>query len=183
MSRRGQISKRDVLPDPLYNSELVTKLINNIMFDGKKGVAQKIVYDAFKVVEEKLGQNPLDVFKRLSITLCRFWRLRPSRRRRQLPGASGSESGKTPDPRSALAHRILALQKRENMAERLAAEIMDAKTARAEPSRRRKKSIRWRKRIRHSHITDTDFPAPQGAIRVFPTPERSLITNAKGIFT
>ena len=52
MPRRGQISKRDVLPDPLYNSKLVTKLINNIMYDGKKGVAQKIVYDAFSIVEE-----------------------------------------------------------------------------------------------------------------------------------
>ena len=60
MPRRGQISKRDVLPDPLYNSKLVTKLINNIMYDGKKGVAQKIVYDAFSIVEEKLGKSPLD---------------------------------------------------------------------------------------------------------------------------
>ena len=60
--RRGQISKRDVLPDPLYNSKLVTKLINNIMLDGKKGVAQKIVYDAFKMIEEKSGQNGLEVF-------------------------------------------------------------------------------------------------------------------------
>ena len=62
MPRRGQISKRDVLPDPLYNSKLVTKLINNIMYDGKKGVAQKIVYDAFKAVEEKSGKNPLEAF-------------------------------------------------------------------------------------------------------------------------
>ncbi|MBQ7171341.1 MAG: 30S ribosomal protein S7 [Clostridia bacterium] len=63
MPRRGQISKRDVLPDPLYNSKLVTKLVNNIMLDGKKGVAQKIVYDAFKEVEEKSGQNALEVFQ------------------------------------------------------------------------------------------------------------------------
>ena len=62
MPRRGQISKRDVLPDPMYGSKLVTKLINNIMLDGKKGVAQKIVYDAFAMVEAKLGQNPLEVF-------------------------------------------------------------------------------------------------------------------------
>ena len=62
MPRRGQISKRDVLPDPLYNSKLVTKLVNNIMYDGKKGVAQKIVYDAFAIVEQKAGQNPLEVF-------------------------------------------------------------------------------------------------------------------------
>ena len=62
MPRRGQISKRDVLPDPLYNSKLVTKLVNNVMYDGKKGVAQKIVYDAFKVVEEKSGKGALDAF-------------------------------------------------------------------------------------------------------------------------
>ncbi|MBQ8510700.1 MAG: 30S ribosomal protein S7 [Clostridia bacterium] len=62
MPRRGQISKRDVLQDPLYNSKLVTKLINNIMYDGKKGVAQKIVYDAFAIVEQKLGRNPLEAF-------------------------------------------------------------------------------------------------------------------------
>ena len=53
MPRRGQISKREVLPDPMYNSQLVTKLINNIMYDGKKGVAQKIVYDAFAIVEDR----------------------------------------------------------------------------------------------------------------------------------
>ena len=58
MPRRGQISKRDVLPDPLYNSKLVTKLINNVMYDGKRGVAQKIVYDAFAQVEQKLGKSP-----------------------------------------------------------------------------------------------------------------------------
>ena len=62
MPRRGQISKREVLPDPMYNSQLVTKLINNIMYDGKKGVAQKIVYDAFAQIEAKLGENALDVF-------------------------------------------------------------------------------------------------------------------------
>lgn len=62
MPRRGQISKRDVLPDPMYNSKLVTKLINNIMYDGKRGVAQKIVYDAFKLVEEKSGKNALEAF-------------------------------------------------------------------------------------------------------------------------
>ena len=63
MPRRGQISKRDVLPDPMYNSKLVTKLINNIMYDGKRGVAQKIVYDAFKIVEEKSGKHALEAFQ------------------------------------------------------------------------------------------------------------------------
>ena len=63
MPRRGQISKRDVLPDPMYNSKLVTRLINNIMLDGKKGVAQKIVYDAFTIVEAKTEKNPLEAFQ------------------------------------------------------------------------------------------------------------------------
>ena len=63
MPRRGKISKRDVLPDPMYGSKLVTKLINNVMYDGKKGVAQTNVYDAFALVEEKVGQNALEVFQ------------------------------------------------------------------------------------------------------------------------
>ena len=63
MPRRGQVAKRDVLPDPLYNSKLVTKLINNIMYDGKKGVAQKLVYDAFAMVEQKSGKNALEAFQ------------------------------------------------------------------------------------------------------------------------
>ena len=63
MPRRGQIAKRDVLPDPLYNSKLVTRLINSVMYDGKKGVAQKIVYDAFNIIAEKTGKEPLEVFE------------------------------------------------------------------------------------------------------------------------
>ena len=59
MPRRGRISKRDVLPDPLYNSKLVTKLINNVMYDGKKGVAQKIVYGAFDIIADKTGKDVL----------------------------------------------------------------------------------------------------------------------------
>ena len=59
MPRRGNIAKRDVLPDPLYNSKLVTRLVNNVMYDGKKGVAQKIVYGAFDIISEKTGKNPL----------------------------------------------------------------------------------------------------------------------------
>ena len=61
--RKGFIAKRDVLPDPIYNSKLISKLINNIMLDGKKGVAQKIVYGAFARVEEKAGKPAMDVFE------------------------------------------------------------------------------------------------------------------------
>ena len=62
MPRKGHVAKREVLPDPLYNSTLVTKLVNSIMLDGKKGVAEKIVYGAVKRVEEKSGRNRLEVF-------------------------------------------------------------------------------------------------------------------------
>ena len=63
MPRRGIIAKRDVLPDPLYNSKIVTRLINNVMLDGKKGVAQKIVYGAFDIIAEKSGKEALEVFE------------------------------------------------------------------------------------------------------------------------
>ena len=63
MPRRGYIAKRDVLPDPIYNSKVVTKLVNNIMLDGKKSVAQKIVYDAFDIIKERENKNPLEVFE------------------------------------------------------------------------------------------------------------------------
>ena len=63
MPRKGYIAKREVLPDPIYNSKVVTKLVNNIMLDGKKSVAQKIVYDAFDIIKEKEGKNPLEVFE------------------------------------------------------------------------------------------------------------------------
>ena len=62
MPRRGNVPKREILPDPIYNSVLVTKLVNSIMLDGKKGVAQKVVYDAFAIIEQKTGKNGLDAF-------------------------------------------------------------------------------------------------------------------------
>ena len=62
MPRRGNVPKREILPDPMYNSVLVTKLINGVMLDGKKGVAQKVVYDAFDIIKEKTGKEPLDAF-------------------------------------------------------------------------------------------------------------------------
>ena len=62
MPRRGQVAKRDVLVDPLYNSKLVTRLVNSVMLDGKKGVSQKVVYGAFDIIKEKTGKEPLEVF-------------------------------------------------------------------------------------------------------------------------
>ena len=63
MPRRGNVPKREILPDPVYNSVLVTKLVNSIMLDGKKGVAQKVVYGAFDIISEKTGKEPLEVFQ------------------------------------------------------------------------------------------------------------------------
>ena len=62
MPRRGNVPKREILPDPMYNSILVTKLVNGVMLDGKKGVAQKVVYDAFDIIKEKTGKEPLEAF-------------------------------------------------------------------------------------------------------------------------
>ena len=130
MSRRGQISKRDVLPDPLYNSKLVTKLINNIMYDGKKGVAQTIVYDAFKIVEEKIGQNPLEVFTEALENVMPVLEVKARR--------VGGSNYQVPmevraDRRQTLGLRWITAYSRtrgeRTMAERLAAEIMDAKNS------------------------------------------------------
>ena len=63
MPRRGNVPKREILPDPIYGSILVTKLVNSIMLDGKKGVAQKVVYDAFETIKEKTGKEPMEVFE------------------------------------------------------------------------------------------------------------------------
>lgn len=62
MPRRGGVPKRDVLPDPIYNSKVITKLINQVMYDGKKGIAQRIVYDAFDIIKEKTGREAMEVF-------------------------------------------------------------------------------------------------------------------------
>ena len=74
MPRKGHTQKRDVLADPIYNNKVVTKLINNIMLDGKKGVAQKIVYGAFERVAEKTGKDAVEVFE--EAMLCLYWKLR-----------------------------------------------------------------------------------------------------------
>ena len=128
MPRRGRISKRDVLPDPLYGSKLVTKLINNIMLDGKKGVAQKIVYDAFAAVEAKTGQNPLEVFQAALDNVMPELEVKARR--------VGGSTYQVPmevraDRRQTLGLRwIVGFSRKRGertMADRLAAEILDAK--------------------------------------------------------
>ena len=127
MSRRGQISKRDVLPDPLYNSKLVTKLINNVMYDGKKGVAQKIVYGAFARVEEKTGKPALEVFEEAMNNVMPVLEVKA----RRIGGATYQVPIEVrPERRQALALRWLTNFSRargeKTQEERLANEIMDA---------------------------------------------------------
>ena len=128
MPRRGQISKRDVLPDPMYNSKLVTKLINNIMLDGKKGVAQKIVYDAFAMVEAKSGQNALEVFQAALENVMPVLEVKARRiggSNYQVPMEVRAER------RQTLGLRWITVYSRSRgertMAEKLANEILDAK--------------------------------------------------------
>ena len=127
MPRRGQISKRDVLPDPLYNSKLVTKLVNNVMLDGKKGVAQKIVYDAFKTVEEKTGKNALEAFTEALDNIMPVLEVKA----RRIGGSTYQvPMDVRPERRQTLGLRWLVSYARsrgeKTMAERLAAEIVDA---------------------------------------------------------
>ena len=130
MPRRGRISKRDVLPDPLYNSKLVTKLINNVMEDGKKGVAQKIVYDAFTAIEQKLGQNPLEVFNEALENVMPVLEVKARRvggSTYQVPMEVRAERRQT----LGLRWMIGYARKRgeRTMADRLAAEILDARNS------------------------------------------------------
>ena len=127
MPRRGQISKRDVLPDPLYGSKLVTKLVNNVMLDGKKGVAQKIVYDAFKVVEEKSGKNALEAFTAALDNIMPVLEVKA----RRVGGSTYQVPMEVrPERRQTLGLRWLVTYSRnrgeKTMADRLAAEIVDA---------------------------------------------------------
>lgn len=127
MPRRGQIAKRDVLPDPMYNSKLVTRLINNIMYDGKKGVAQKIVYGAFNKVEEKTGKPAVEVFEEAMNNVMPVLEVKAKR----IGGATYQVPIEVkPERRQALALRWLTMFSRKRgektMEERLANEILDA---------------------------------------------------------
>ena len=127
MPRRGRIAKRDVLPDPMYNSKLVTRLINNIMLDGKKGVAQKIVYGAFEIVNEKTGKDALEAFNEALENIMPVLEVKS----RRVGGATYQVPVEVrPSRRNALAMRWLVdfARKRgeKSMALRLAGELLDA---------------------------------------------------------
>jgi len=125
--RRGQITKRDVLPDPLYNSKMVTRLINSIMLDGKKGVAQKIVYGAFEIVTEKTGKDPIEAFEQAMENIMPQLEVKA----RRVGGATYQVPMEVrPERRQTLGLRWLTNYARNRsertMKERLAGEIMDA---------------------------------------------------------
>jgi small subunit ribosomal protein S7 len=125
--RRGHVPKRDVLADPIYNDKVVTKLINNIMLDGKKGVAQKICYEAFDIIKEKTGKNPLEVFELALNNIMPVLEVKA----RRVGGATYQVPMEVrPARRQALGLRWLVGYARKRsertMSERLAAEIMDA---------------------------------------------------------
>ena len=127
MPRRGHIQKRDVLADPIYNSKVVTKLINNIMLDGKKGVDQKIVYGAFDTVAAKTGRDALEVFEEAMNNIMPALEVKA----RRIGGATYQVPIEVrPDRRQALALRWLTMFSRKRsertQGERLANEIMDA---------------------------------------------------------
>ena len=127
MPRRGSIAKRDVLPDPLYNSKLVTRLINNVMLDGKRGVSQKIVYGAFEIIREKTGRDPLEVFEQCMENIMPQLEVKA----RRVGGATYQVPMEVrPERRETLGLRWLTTYSRarseKTMKERLAAEILDA---------------------------------------------------------
>lgn len=127
MPRRGNVPKREILPDPIYNSVLVTKLVNSIMLDGKKGVAQKVVYGAFDIIQEKTGKDALEVFRDALENIMPTLECKT----RRVGGANYQVPMEVrPTRRQTLGLRWLTNYSRarseRTMKERLAGEIMDA---------------------------------------------------------
>ena len=127
MPRRSFIAKREVLADPVYNSTVVTRLINNIMLDGKKGTAQKIVYGAFDIIKEKTGKEPLEVFNEAMANIMPVLEVKA----RRVGGATYQVPIEVrPERRQTLGLRWLTTYSRargeRTMKERLAGEILDA---------------------------------------------------------
>ena len=127
MPRRGNVPKREILPDPIYNSVVVTKLVNSIMLDGKKGVAQKVVYGAFDIIKEKTEKEPLEVFGQAMENIMPSLEVKA----RRVGGATYQVPMEVrPARRPTLGLRWLTAYSRarseRTMAERLAGEIMDA---------------------------------------------------------
>ncbi|MHA6253404.1 30S ribosomal protein S7 [Oceanobacillus sp. CAU 1775] len=127
MPRKGPVPKRDVLPDPLYSSKLVTRLINQIMVDGKRGIAQKILYNAFTLIGERTGQDPMEVFEQAMKNVMPVLEVRA----RRVGGSNYQVPVEVrPERRQALGLRYLVnysrLRGEKTMEDRLANEIIDA---------------------------------------------------------
>ena len=127
MPRRGNVPKRDVLPDPIYNSKVVTKLVNQIMLDGKKGIAQGIVYDAFNKMQEKTGQDAMEVFNQAMANVMPVLEVKA----RRVGGSNYQVPIEIrPERRQTLAIRWIVLNARKRsereMADKLANELLDA---------------------------------------------------------
>ncbi len=127
MPRKGNVPKREVLPDPVYGSVVVAKLINSIMLDGKKGVAQKIVYDAFEKVKDMTGEEPLEVFEKAMNNIMPVLEVKA----RRVGGANYQVPIEVrPERRQTLGLRWLTMYTRgrgeKTMSERLAKELIDA---------------------------------------------------------
>lgn len=127
MPRRGSVPKRDVLPDPVYGSKIVTKLVNQIMYDGKRGTAQNIVYEAFNIASKKLGQEPMDVFNQAMNNIMPVLEVKA----RRVGGANYQVPMEIrPERRQTLAIRWLVNSTRKRsereMSAKLAAELVDA---------------------------------------------------------
>ena len=127
MPRRGGVPKRDVLPDPVYNSKVVTKLINQIMYDGKRGTAQSIVYDAFDIMSAKLGKDAMEIFEQAMANIMPVLEVKA----RRVGGANYQVPMEIrPERRQTLAIRwlVTATRKRSERetSQKLAAELMDA---------------------------------------------------------
>ena len=127
MPRKGAVPKRDVLPDPVYGSKLLTRFINKVMLDGKKGVAERIVYDAFDVIRSKTGKDPLEVFDTAMKNVMPLLEVRA----RRVGGANYQVPMEVrPERRQTLGLRWITkysrLRSEKTMKERLAGEIMDA---------------------------------------------------------
>ena len=165
MPRRGKIAKRDVLPDPLYNSKLVTRLINNIMYDGKKGVAQKIVYGAFDIVRDKTGKDPLEVFEQAMENVMPSLEVKA----RRVGGATYQVPMEVrPERRQTLGLRWMSnysrLRSEKTMKERLAGEILDAVNGAGGAAKKRDDTHKMAEAnkafapVSYTHLKRTEYP-------------------------
>ena len=149
MPRRAGVPKRDVLPDPKFNSKVVTKLINQVMYDGKKSTAEGIVYGAFDIVEKKLNQPAIDVFTKALENVMPAVEVKARR--------VGGSTYQVPldiraDRRQTLGIRWMTLYARKRWTNVLQAKLWTLSTARAALSRRKKKPIVWQKPTKRLHI-------------------------------